>query len=126
MALMSTELQPDSFNDDRKPLPPPPAVAITPAVALPKPYYLENGLRRVAPYHFTYNTFCKQRWRGREILDIFAAEFRDRTKQYYKEAIESGQIMINGKPCNDIHTIVQNGDVISHTLHRHVHLCTRQ
>ncbi|KAK5224575.1 DRAP deaminase [Exophiala xenobiotica] len=119
MVLMTAELQHDIFKDDRKPLPPSPEVAITPAVALPKPYYLENGLRRVAPYHFTYNTFCKQRWRGREILDIFAAEFRDRTKQYYKEAIESGQIMINGKPCNDIHTIVQNGDVISHTLHRH-------
>jgi tRNA pseudouridine32 synthase len=73
----------------------------------------------VAPYHYTYNTYCKQRWRGREILDIFAAEFRDRTREYYKNAIEQGQIVINGKPCQDIHTIVNNGDVISHTLHRH-------
>ncbi|KAI1611108.1 pseudouridylate synthase [Exophiala viscosa] len=119
MALTAVETKPDSFFDDRKPLAPPPAVAITPAAALPQPYYVENGLRRVAPYHFTYNTYCKQRWRGREILDIFAAEFRDRTREYYKEAIESGHILINGKPCNDIHTVVQNGDVISHTLHRH-------
>ncbi|KIV87573.1 hypothetical protein PV11_03109 [Exophiala sideris] len=119
MALTAVETKPDSFFDDRKPLPPPPAVAITPAAALPQPYYIENGLRRVAPYHFTYNTYCKQRWRGREILDIFAAEFRDRTREYYKHAIESGHIMINGKSCNDIHTVVQNGDVISHTLHRH-------
>ncbi|KIW21211.1 hypothetical protein PV08_01791 [Exophiala spinifera] len=119
MALITSELRATSFEDNRAPLPPPPDVAITPAGTLPKPYFIENGLRRVAPYHFTYNTYCKQRWRGREILDIFAAEFRDRTREYYKEAIEAGQIIINGKPCKDVHTIVQNGDVISHTLHRH-------
>lgn len=49
----------------------------------PRPYYLEDGLRRVAPYHFTYNTNCKQRWRGREILEIFRDEFRDRPEEYY-------------------------------------------
>ncbi|KIW86054.1 hypothetical protein Z517_01448 [Fonsecaea pedrosoi CBS 271.37] len=119
MALIATETKAPQFFDDRKPLADPPSVAVTPCDPWPRPYYLENGLRRVAPYHFTYNTFCKQRWRGREILDIFAAEFRDRTREYYKQAIETGQISINGKPCKDVHTIVQNGDVISHTLHRH-------
>ncbi|EXJ74728.1 pseudouridylate synthase [Cladophialophora psammophila CBS 110553] len=119
MAMVATETKAPRFFDDRKPLTNPPSVAITPCDPWPRPYYLENGLRRVAPYHFTYNTYCKQRWRGREILDIFAAEFRDRTREYYKQAIETGQISINGKPCKDVHTIVQNGDVISHTLHRH-------
>ncbi|KIV93977.1 hypothetical protein PV10_05144 [Exophiala mesophila] len=119
MALTVT--QADAFvpRSSDKPLPPPPEVAITPCDPWPRPYYLENGLRRVAPYHYTYNTFCKQRWRGRELLDIFAAEFRDRSREYYKNAIEKGQISLNGKPCNDIHTVVKNGDVISHTLHRH-------
>lgn len=119
MALTTTEIKPKSFYDDRKPLEDPPSTVVTPCDPWPRPYYLENGLRRVAPYHFTYNTFCKQRWRGREILDIFASEFRDRTREYYKNAIETGQIAINGKPCKDIHTVVNNGDVISHTLHRH-------
>jgi len=121
MALTTTtyEVHPFPLKDHEKALPPPPAVAITPCDPWPRPYYLENGLRRVAPYHFTYNTFCKQRWRGREILDIFAAEFRDRSREYYKTAIETGQITINGQPCWDVHTIVKNGDVISHTLHRH-------
>jgi len=64
-------------------LPPPPAVAITPCDPWPRPYYLEGGLRRVQPYHFTYNTWCKERWRGREILEIFGDEFRDRTLDYY-------------------------------------------
>lgn len=64
-------------------LEPPPAVAVTPCDPWPRPYYLEDGLRRVQPYHFTYNTWCKQRWRGREILEIFADEFRDRGVEYY-------------------------------------------
>jgi tRNA pseudouridine synthase 9 len=51
--------------------------------AWPRPYYLEDGLRRVKPYFFTYNTHAKTRWRNREIIDIFASEFRDRDLEYY-------------------------------------------
>ncbi|KAL9620921.1 MAG: hypothetical protein Q9160_004574 [Pyrenula sp. 1 TL-2023] len=101
------------------PLPPPPAVAITPCDPWPRPYYLSQGLRRVAPYHFTYNTYCKERWRGRSILDIFTSEFRDRPREYYQEGIESGAIVLNGKRCESVHQVVKNGDVISHTMHRH-------
>jgi tRNA pseudouridine32 synthase len=121
MALTTTTFDTNSFplGNSLPELPPPPVVAITPCDPWPRPYYHEGGLRRVAPYHYTYNTFCKQRWRGREILDVFTAEFRDRTREYYKNAIETGQITINGKACVDIHTIVNNGDVVSHTLHRH-------
>ena len=71
--------------EDAKPaiFDPPPAVVTTPCDPWPRPYYLENGLRRVLPYHYTYNTYCKERWRGRELLDIFATEFRDRPIEYY-------------------------------------------
>lgn len=62
---------------------PPPDVVITPFRPWPRPYFLEDGLRKVAPYHFTYNTYCKARWRGRELIDIFATEFRDRPQAYY-------------------------------------------
>lgn len=48
-----------------------------------EPYYFDSGLRRVHPYWYTYNTFCKERWRNRELLDIFVTEFRDRTPEYY-------------------------------------------
>ena len=64
-------------------LEPPPKVAVTPCDPWPRPYYLEDNLRRVAPYHFTYNTFCKERWRGRGLLEIFTDEFRDRPVEYY-------------------------------------------
>ncbi|CZS97737.1 hypothetical protein WAI453_008803 [Rhynchosporium graminicola] len=96
----------------------PPDVVITPCNSWPQPYFLENGLRRVAPYHFTYNTYCKERWRGRELLDIFSSEFRDRPLEYYKDAIERGFVTVNGKPVPTTQNI-KNGDVISHTLHRH-------
>lgn len=50
----------------------------------PEPlYYFEEGLRKVPPYHYTYNTYCKERWRGRRLLDIFVEEFRDRPEEYY-------------------------------------------
>jgi len=69
--------------EEKKPSVEPPPVIVTPSDPWPRPYYLDDGLRKVAPYHFTYNTFCKQRWRGRELLDIFSSEFRDRPVEYY-------------------------------------------
>ncbi|KAK5109309.1 hypothetical protein LTR62_007183 [Meristemomyces frigidus] len=107
--------QPDQTADV---LPSPPDVVITPCGRWPPPYYLEDNLRRVAPYHFTYNTNVKERWRGRELLDIFRDEFRDRPEEYYKDAIDTGKIQVNGKP-SSVTAHVKNGDVISHTLHRH-------
>ncbi|PGH04407.1 hypothetical protein AJ80_08518 [Polytolypa hystricis UAMH7299] len=95
-----------------------PDVEETPCDPWPEPYYLENGLRRVAPYYFTYNTFCKERWRGRTLLDIFGTEFRDRPKAYYKNAIETGQVTINGEVAQPDSPVL-NGAKISHTLHRH-------
>jgi tRNA pseudouridine32 synthase len=124
MALVPTPPPPAITATGQKGYPPTP-VSLPPVIATPSgdpwppPYYIENGLRRVRPYHFTYNTYCKQRWRGRTILDIFSSEFRDRDREYYRHAIESGQITINTKPCVDTTTIVKNGDVVAHTLHRH-------
>lgn len=73
----------EEAKEDAEVFEPPPKVAITPCDPWPRPYYLEEGLRRVAPYHYTYNTFCKERWRGRGLLEIFADEFRDRPVEYY-------------------------------------------
>ncbi|KAI0108243.1 pseudouridine synthase [Daldinia grandis] len=92
---------------------------VTPCADIwPRPYYFENGLRRVAPYHFTYKTWCKQRWRGRKLIDVFESEFRDRPLAYYKNAMETGQICVNGKPTSPDH-ILKNGELVSHTIHRH-------
>ncbi|KAG0646716.1 tRNA-uridine isomerase 9 [Hyphodiscus hymeniophilus] len=117
MALVESA-QGSPFKEEHVPFQEPPPVVTTPADPWPRPYYFDDGLRKVAPYHFTYNTYCKQRWRGRELLDIFASEFRDRPLEYYKDAIERGAVTVNGKSV-PTHHIVKNGDVVSHTLHRH-------
>lgn len=85
MALTTVEHQPFAVEEPETLVTPPPVI-ITPCDPWPRPYYLENGLRRVQPYHFTYNTYCKERWRGREVLDIFSSEFRDRPVEYYVSA----------------------------------------
>ena len=86
MALTAVKTLADSQDSRQKPgqeFKPPPMVVTTPADPWPRPYYFEDGLRKVRPYHFTYNTYCKERWRGRELLDVFATEFRDRPEAYY-------------------------------------------
>ncbi|KAI1812565.1 pseudouridine synthase [Poronia punctata] len=84
----------------------------------PAPYYLHEGLRRVAPYNYTYETWCKERWRGRELMDVFESEFRDRSVSYYRQAIETGLVRVDGKVAPPNH-ILKNGQLVSHTIHRH-------
>ncbi|CCK72542.1 uncharacterized protein KNAG_0K01770 [Huiozyma naganishii CBS 8797] len=79
---------------------------------------IENGLRKIKPYYFTYKTFCKERWRDRKLLDVFVSEFRDRDKKYYQRAIEEGSVFLDGKPAN-LDSVVKNGNLITHQLHRH-------
>jgi tRNA pseudouridine synthase 9 len=79
MALVAV----DPAVEQAEVLSPPPKIVTTPCDPWPRPYIIDGNLRRVKPYHFTYNTNCKQRWRGRGILDIFQDEFRDRPLEYY-------------------------------------------
>ena len=83
MPLTDVKSLKDPINSRPKDFVPPPDVVTTPCDPWPRPYYFEDGLRKVSPYHYTYNTYCKERWRGRELLDIFATEFRDRPQAYY-------------------------------------------
>lgn len=81
-------------------------------------YQIDGPLRRVCPYFYTYKTFCKLRWRDRTLLDIFANEFRLYPESYYLKALETGAVLVNGeKSTKD--TIVKNGDLITHRIHRH-------
>ncbi|KAL3478659.1 pseudouridine synthase [Aspergillus californicus] len=116
MSLVSVENTVQATPPD--PVKEPSKVAVTPCEGLPTRYFFEGGLRRVYPYHYTYNTHCKERWRNRELVDIFISEFRDREPEYYRQALERGQICVNGKPATPS-TVLKNGEVVSHTLHRH-------
>ncbi|CAG2211786.1 TGM1 [Mytilus edulis] len=81
-------------------------------------YYFENGLRKVYPYYFTFSSFCKQRWNGKTVLDIFTKDFHGTETEEYIDAIESGRVTVNGKPVS-IDYKVKNHDFLEHTLHRH-------
>ncbi|KIJ66111.1 hypothetical protein HYDPIDRAFT_174808 [Hydnomerulius pinastri MD-312] len=69
-------------------------------------------------YWYPYTTMAKERWLGREILEIVSTEFRDRSMEYYRYALESGVTTINGKTAKP-DTIVRNGDRIENVVHRH-------
>lgn len=84
----------------------------------PRPYRIENGLRIVEPYYFTYQTYCKERWRGRPLIDIYDSEFRDRPLEYYRDAIIQGHITVNGHPVDPGYLMVDH-DLVTHTIHRH-------
>ena len=42
-----------------------------------------NGLKKIPPYWYPYTTMTKQRWIGRELLEVVSTEFRDRSMEYY-------------------------------------------
>ncbi|ORY00915.1 pseudouridine synthase [Basidiobolus meristosporus CBS 931.73] len=76
------------------------------------------GLRKIKPYFFKHQTFAKGRWVGKSILDAFSQEFRDRTPEYYRKAIEEGRITINQEKVQPSTRIGENA-FISHYSHRH-------
>eukprot|EP00050_Salpingoeca_kvevrii_P017081 m.61534 g.61534 ORF g.61534 m.61534 type:complete len:191 (-) comp7343_c0_seq4:1030-1602(-) len=43
----------------------------------------ENGFRRVLPYDYDFKCFCKGRWLGRTLMDVFESEFRAETPERY-------------------------------------------
>lgn len=60
------------------------------------PNGLHPMLRYCTPYWWPYRTFVKKRWIGRQLLEVIATEFRDRSVEYYRHALESGVTRVNG------------------------------
>ncbi|CAL1282567.1 unnamed protein product [Larinioides sclopetarius] len=81
-------------------------------------YYFENYLRKVYPYYFTYTTFCKGRWVGRQLIDVFCEEFRAHSKEEYEKNIIVGNIKVNGKPVTGDYIFKEN-DRVTNKVHRH-------
>ncbi|OBZ81822.1 Uncharacterized protein C18B11.02c [Choanephora cucurbitarum] len=88
-------------------------------------YFFEDEMRKVKPYYFEYKSYAKGRWLGRSILEVFASEFRDRSEEYYRYAIERGLLTINDQQVTT-DTIIKTSDVIGHKIHRHEPPCTDQ
>lgn len=78
----------------------------------------EEGLRCVHPYFFTFTTYCKGRWVGHSLIDVFKEEFHSETQEYYEKAIKAGKITVNGEVTSQIR-ILKDNDVIRNKVHRH-------
>lgn len=81
-------------------------------------YYFENHLRKVYPYYFTYTTFCKRRWVGKRLIDVFSEEFRAHSKMEYEKNIKVGNIKINGNTITNDYIFKEN-DCVTNKAHRH-------
>ncbi|PPQ93821.1 hypothetical protein CVT25_013530 [Psilocybe cyanescens] len=77
-----------------------------------------TGLKKIPPYWYPYTTMTKLRWIGRELLEVVSTEFRDRSMEYYRYALESGVTTVNGKIAKP-DTILRDGDRVENVVHRH-------
>ncbi|KAJ7989294.1 hypothetical protein DPEC_G00317990 [Dallia pectoralis] len=82
-------------------------------------YYFEGGLRKVHPYYFDFKTYCKGRWIGISLLEIFRSEFRAEPLEYYIKASKLGRIRLNETPVEDLSITLRNNDFLRNTVHRH-------
>ncbi|XP_027028168.1 RNA pseudouridylate synthase domain-containing protein 2 [Tachysurus fulvidraco] len=82
-------------------------------------YYFEEGLRKVHPYYFDFKTYCKGRWIGKTLLEVFSSEFRAEPLNYYKKAVKEGRIRLNEIPVDDLNITLKNNDFMRNTVHRH-------
>ncbi len=57
-------------------------------------YVFRDGLRFARPYYFDYVAHVKTRWRGRTVVDLFCAEFKGRTRDYYEQALAAGRLRV--------------------------------
>lgn len=46
-------------------------------------YIYSDGLLKVEPYDYIYQTYAKQRWLGNSIIAIFEKEFHSNSPSYY-------------------------------------------
>ncbi|KAM4013447.1 pseudouridylate synthase RPUSD2 [Anomaloglossus baeobatrachus] len=81
--------------------------------------YIENGLRKVRPYFFDFETYCKGRWVGRTLLQVFEAEFRSEPLEYYKLAARAGRLRLNRDPVTDLSLVLKDNDFLKNRVHRH-------
>ncbi|KAG9268113.1 RNA pseudouridylate synthase domain-containing protein 2 [Astyanax mexicanus] len=104
-------------------VPPPqkrnPAVSFTPEHFAETSYYFEAGLRKVRPYYFDFKTYCKGRWIGKTLLQVFSTEFRAEPLDYYRKAAKEGRIRLNEEPVEDLNIRLKNNDFLRNTVHRH-------
>jgi tRNA pseudouridine32 synthase len=75
-------------------------------------YFFKDKMRFVEPYYYIHSTFAKQRWLGKSLLAVLTAEFNHfRAEKYYKFAIESGRVKLNGEVV-ECGRLMKNSDLL--------------
>lgn len=96
---------------EKRYVPPPkkrnPGVSFSEAHFAETSYYFEGGLRKVRPYYFDFQTYCKGRWVGKSLLHVFGTEFRSQTLEYYRAAASAGRLRLNEQPVRDLHVVLK-------------------
>ncbi|KAM9646084.1 pseudouridylate synthase RPUSD2 isoform 1-T1 [Trichechus inunguis] len=82
-------------------------------------YYFERGLRKVRPYYFDFQTYCKGRWVGHSLLHVFSTEFRAQPLAYYEAAVRAGRLHLNEERVQDLSIVLKDNDFLRNTVHRH-------
>lgn len=77
-------------------------------------YFFEGGLRKVVPYYFDFKTYCKGRWIGKSLLEVFKSEFRAESIEYYEKAAKEGRIRLNESPVDDLSVVLRVSAVRKH------------
>ncbi|XP_060084176.1 pseudouridylate synthase RPUSD2-like [Ylistrum balloti] len=84
-------------------------------------YYYENGLRKVYPYYYRFESYVKERWIGKTLPDIlaeFQVDPQERSKSV-EDILRDGDLMINGEVITTADRILKSNDFISNRIHRH-------
>ncbi|KAL9266077.1 hypothetical protein AKJ16_DCAP21070 [Drosera capensis] len=97
-------------------------------------YIFLDGRRHVRPYYFEFISHVKDRWAGKTIVDLFAAEFKGRPYDYYAripcfsflklwlfrfvQAVKCGRIKVDDQNVSVSYRL-KTSHKISHFLHRH-------
>lgn len=81
-------------------------------------YYIEDGLRKVYPYPYLYQSYAKQRWRGRKLKDVLKQEFRDIAEDQLRLRFDMKRVLVNGEVASYDH-VIHGNDFVSNLNHRH-------
>lgn len=81
-------------------------------------YYIEDGLRKVYPYPYLYQSYAKRRWIGRRLKDVLKQEFRDISDEQLQLRFHLKRVLVNGEVAKFDH-VIRNNDFICNFIHRH-------
>ncbi|BAO39472.1 pseudouridylate synthase 6 [Kluyveromyces marxianus] len=81
--------------------------------------YIQNGLRKIAPYYNARSSFVKGRWFGKSLTQVFIDEF-SQSQEEAEAKIAEGSIKLlrEGKPLNG-NPVIKNKDILVTYQHNH-------